>query len=125
MMKRMKKLAAILLALSMVFALAACSGGGGGSADNSPAGDNSEQPASQPGGDETPSGGGDVELASEITLWTYPIGNWGNEATVNELTAAFEAATGIKVNVEYLDYTNGDDSVNTAIVGGTTPDLIM
>lgn len=32
---------------------------------------------------------------------------------------------GINVTVEYLDYTNGDDQVNTAIEGGQAPDLIM
>ena len=40
--------------------------------------------------------------AEEITLWTYPIGNWGNEETVKALTDAFTAETGIKVKVEYL-----------------------
>ena len=65
------------------------------------------------------------EVASEITLWTYPIGGWGNAETVDALMADFEAATGIKVNVEYLDYTNGDDQVNTALEGGAAPDLIM
>ena len=67
-------------------------------------------------------GGDDVE----ITLWTYPIGGWGTQATVDELIADFEAANpGIKVKVEYLDYTNGDDKVNTAIEGNAAPDLIM
>ena len=62
----------------------------------------------------------------EISLWTYPIGGWGNQDTVNGLISAFEAANpGIKVTVEYLDYTNGDDKVNTAIEGGAAPDLIM
>ena len=62
----------------------------------------------------------------EITLWTYPIGGWGNQATVDALIADFEAANpGIKVKVEFLDYTNGDDKVNTAIEGGAAPDLIM
>ena len=32
------------------------------------------------------SGGEDVE----ITLWTYPIGGWGNQATVDTLIADFE-----------------------------------
>ena len=27
--------------------------------------------------------------------------------------------------MEYLDYTNGDDQVNTALEGGSAPDLIM
>ena len=61
-----------------------------------------------------------------ISLWTYPIGGWGNQETVQTLIDAFEAANpGITVTVEFLDYTNGDDQVNTAIEGGTAPDLIM
>ena len=119
----MKKYLAILLALCMVFSLAACGGGGETNESNPPSG-GSNPPASQP-----PQGGGEgeggVEPASEITLWTYPIGNWGNEEVVNGLTAAFEAETGIHVVVEYLDYTNGDDKTNTAITSGGTPDLIM
>ena len=65
------------------------------------------------------------EAATEITLWTYPIGNWGDEATVSELTAAFTAETGIAVKVEYLTYADGDDKVNTAITANQAPDLIM
>ena len=42
--------------------------------------------------------------ASEITLWTYPIGKWGDEATVKALTDAFTAETGIAVKVDYLAY---------------------
>lgn len=66
-----------------------------------------------------------AEPAKEITLWTYPIGAWGNAEAVEALMSDFEAATGIKVTVEYLDYTNGDDQVNTAIEGGAAPDLVM
>ena len=66
-----------------------------------------------------------AEPAKEITLWTYPIGQWGNAEAVEALMADFEAATGIKVTVEYLDYTNGDDQVNTALEGGAAPDLVM
>ncbi|MCR5090612.1 MAG: extracellular solute-binding protein [Oscillospiraceae bacterium] len=62
----------------------------------------------------------------EITLWTYPIGGWGNSDTVGAMVEEFEAANpGIKVTVEYLDYTNGDDQVNTALEGNAAPDLIM
>ena len=62
----------------------------------------------------------------EITLWTYPIGGWGDQATVNTLIKGFEAANpGIKVKVEYLTYSDGDDKVNTAIEGNKAPDLIM
>ena len=91
----MKKIIAMILALMMVLSLAACT------VENS-----SEQ--------------------VEITLWTYPIGGWGNQATIDALIADFEAANpSIKVKVEFLDYTNGDDKVNTAIEGNAAPDIIM
>ena len=62
----------------------------------------------------------------EITLWTYPIGSWGNAETVDGIIASFnEAHPEIKVTVQYLDYTSGDDQVTTAIEAGTTPDIIM
>lgn len=67
----------------------------------------------------------EVAPADTLTLWTYPIGSWGNAEVVEGLMAEFEAATGIKVTVEYLDYTNGDDQVNTALEGNAAPDLIM
>ena len=100
----MKKLIAMLLALVMVLGLCACSV--------------SETTPTEPTD-------GAQTATTEISLWTYPIGGWGNQDIVNALTAAFEAATGIKVTVEYLDYQNGDDKVNTAIEGGAAPDLIM
>jgi multiple sugar transport system substrate-binding protein len=53
-----------------------------------------------------------------ITLWTYPIGKWGDEASVKKLTDAFTADTGISVTVEYLTYKDGDDKVNTALSAG-------
>lgn len=31
----------------------------------------------------------------------------------------------INVTVEYLDYTNGDDQINTAIEGGQAPDIVL
>ena len=64
--------------------------------------------------------------STSIKLWTYPIGGWGNDETVQGLVSSFNAKyPDIKVTVEYLDYTNGDDQVNTAIEGGSAPDLIM
>ena len=67
-----------------------------------------------------------AEDVTEISLWTYPIGKWVDEATVSALLADFHAAhPEIHVTVEYLDYTNGDDKVNTAIEGNAAPDIIM
>ena len=111
----MKKLIAMLLALVMVVGLCACT---------------VEKPVetTAPAAQETNPVETNAPAAEnvEISLWTYPIGGWGNQDTVNGLISAFEAANpGIKVSVEYLDYTNGDDKVNTAIEGGAAPDLIM
>ena len=119
-----KKFLALLLALVMTLALVACGGGNDTPANNdTPAQTNDPAPAENttPDPEPAPAPAG----ASEITLWTYPIGNWGDEAVVKGLTDAFTAETGIKVSVEYLDYTNGDDKVNTAITANAAPDLIM
>ena len=60
--------------------------------------------------------------AQDITLWTYPVGNWGNAESVQALIDKFnEVYPDIHVTVELLDYTNGDDQVNTAIEGGQAP----
>ncbi len=72
--------------------------------------------------------GASAQAAAEtqsISLWTYPIGDWGNEEAVKALTDAFTAETGIEVEVQYLTYTDGDDKVNTALSAGQAPDLIM
>ncbi len=92
----MKKLFAILLVLVMVLGMTACT-------------------VEQGGGEKV-----------EISLWTYPIGNWGNQQTVNALIANFNKQyPNITVKVEYLTYTDGDDKVNTAIEGKKAPDIIM
>ena len=120
---KMKKILAMLLAMAMAMALAAC---GGKNASAPSGGNNAGQsgeatpPADDGGKDEAPAASG-----GELTLWTYPIGDWGTEATVKTLTDAFTAETGISVKVEYLAYADGDDKVNTAITAKSTPDLIM
>lgn len=66
------------------------------------------------------------EAVTEITLWTYPVGNWGDAEAVGGLIDSFhEAHPEIHVSVEYVDYTNGDDQVNTAIEGNAAPDVIL
>ena len=66
------------------------------------------------------------DMTTEITLWTFQVGDWGNDAKVAEIIADFNAVhPNIKVKVEYLDYTNGDTQVTTAIEAKTTPDIIF
>ena len=114
----MKKYIALLLALIMVLSMAACS------VEKAPE-------TTEPKTETQPAGTTPVETEPaaevvEISLWTYPIGKWVDEATVAALIADFNAVyPNIKVNVEYLDYTNGDDKVNTAIEGNQAPDIIM
>ena len=111
----MKKLIAMLLALVMVVGLCACT------VEKAPETTAPAAPAESTPNESTPS----AENV-EISLWTYPIGNWVDEATVASLIADFNAVyPNITVKVEYLDYTNGDDKVNTAIEGNQAPDIIM
>ena len=115
----MKKIVALLLALVMVLSLGACS------VEKTA---ETQAPETQPAATEgtqaaAPEAAGDPV---EISLWTYPIGKWTDEATVSALLGDFNAAyPNITVKVEYLDYTNGDDKVNTAIEGGQAPDIVM
>ncbi|MBS6396343.1 MAG: extracellular solute-binding protein [Clostridiales bacterium] len=117
--KTISKILAVALTFAMVLGTAAC-----GSKETA------EAPAETPAETEAPA---ESEAPAEttadavdITLWTYPIGNWGDQATVDALIEKFEAANqGINVTVEYLDYTNGDDQINTAIEGGQAPDMVM
>ena len=62
----------------------------------------------------------------EISLWTYPIGDWGKPEVVSEIIAKFnEKYPNITVTHQLLDYSNGDAQVNTAMEGGTVGDIIM
>lgn len=119
----MKKQLSLLLAAGMAAGLLAGCGGTDSSSAAS-GGTSSSEAASATA--ETTAGAAGSDLTADITLWTYPIGNWGNDEAVQELLGDFNAAyPNISVSVEYLDYTNGDDQVNTAIEGGAAPDLVM
>lgn len=122
----MKKLIALVLAGVMTFSLAAC--GSSKPAAETPAAAPAETKAeatdtvAEPAADAS----GDEALAADITLWTYPIGKFQDAATVDGFIASFnQIYPDIKVSVEYLDYTSGDDQVTAAIEAGTTPDIIM
>ena len=112
----MKKIIALLLALAMVLSLAACSVE---TVEEAPA---TEAPKADAPAATEAAGPAPVE----ISLWTFPVGQWGDEATVNGWISAFNAKyPHITVNVEYLDYTSGDDKISTAIEGGQAPNLIF
>lgn len=127
MKKTMKKLFALGLSLAMVLSLAAC--GSSPKETQQPADDGGAAQTQDSVQAETPAedaSESSADVSASITLWTYPIGNWGDSATVDSLIASFNAVyPGITVTVEYLDYTNGDDQVNTAIEGGQAPDIVM
>lgn len=114
---KLKRVLALGLSAAMALSLAACSSGTTGE---------TKAPETQPVTETKPAdNGGGSAAATEITLWTYPIGNWGKEDAVKALTDAFKADTGISVKVEYLAYADGDDKVNAAIAAKSAPDLVM
>ena len=63
---------------------------------------------------------------TELTLWTFPIGNWGNPTSVGSMLADFHKEyPDIHVSVEYLSYDTGDEKINQAASDGCMPDLIL
>ena len=120
----MKKQVSAILAASMAASMLVACGGSTSSAATSTATAESTSTASSEAAPAESTA--DAGQAADITLWTYPIGKWGDSESVDALLADFNAQyPDIHVTVEYLDYTNGDDQVNTAIEGGSAPDLVM
>ena len=114
---RMKKLLALLLALCMVFALAACSNNEGETQSENPA------PASEPAGEDTQEPTGE---AVEITMWPFNIGGFTDAAAWDELVAAFnEQYPNVKVTITPINYQDGDQKLTGAITGGTAPDIVF
>ena len=120
----MKKQLSLLLAAGMAASLlAGCGGGTSSTATDSSSASTATSTAEATAESTTASGDG---LTADITMWTYPIGKFGDAETVNSIISKFqETNPGINVTVEYLDYTNGDDQVTAAIEAGTTPDIVM
>ncbi len=62
----------------------------------------------------------------ELSLWTYPVGGWGNKGRVSNLVAGFQKEhPEIRLSVLSVDYNTGDAEVEEAIAQGKTPDLIF
>ena len=95
----MKKLLALLLALLMLLSLAGC--------------------GKQAQKDEE-------HAVIELTLWTFPAGDWGDPAAVETLLTQFNSVyPDIHVTVQCLDEATGDDKLSTAVDGGVSPDILL
>lgn len=123
-MKNMKKFLALAMAACMTVGMAACGGNNTADTTGNTTGTNTNantDTADEAGDAQEQESGG----ATEITLWTFPVGDWGG-AYVDEVIAAFnESYPDVSVNVEYLDYTSGDDQLTAAIEAGTAPDILL
>ena len=109
----MKKFIAMLLALVMVLALAAC-----GAEPAAP-----EQPAA-PAAPAAEAPKGEAPAAEPVTI-TYCNfnANGGQEGTLDEMVAAFEKEyPNIKVEVETIAYDDYFTQMQTRVAGGTAPD---
>lgn len=100
----MKKKSLLITVLLAAWLLSACAGGDPRASEST--------------------GGGQREV--EITLWTFPVGNWGNPTSVASLLAGFHKQhPNIHVTVEYLTYDTGDARIEQAIADGAVPDLVF
>lgn len=117
-----KKLLAALLALAMVFALAACGGNTGGQETQNPGGGetNTQAPDDQGGGDENPpapANGGTIMWLSNLTSGTQ------YDAAVN-YAKAICAKLGYNFQVVYADGFNDPAGNLSAVQTGMTSDVV-
>lgn len=102
----------LVLVFLLCISLTACQDSPGGKASDS-----------RTEGQEPPDGAFQTEPAPvEISLWTYPIGNWSNSTVIASLLADFNKQyPHIRVSVKYLDYNTGDSLIEEAISRGEAP----
>ncbi len=141
MRRRTAWMAAVCLLAACV--LGACSGGNGNG------GSTAQEGAGSPAGDAQISGGqnqdsqgtngesGQTDVSGsangndaaekvELTLWTYPVGNWGSQSSVSSLLSGFHREyPQYHITVKCLDYTTGDAEIEEAIEFGQLPDLVL
>ncbi len=106
----MRRTLAFMMVLALILGLTAC----GGSAP-APAEEEADQASPQ-----------QEQQQVELTLWTYPVGGWGNSGTLSSLLAAFHREyPDIRVSVKVVSYEEGDSSIDEAAENGSLPDLVM
>lgn len=80
------------------------------------------------GGNHVPEAAGEPaeQAPVAITLWVFPVGNWGNPTAVSSLLSGFHKQyPDINVTVEYLSYENGDEKIAQAVAEGKAPDMVL
>lgn len=100
----MKKFLALMLALAMIFALAACG----------------QEPAAAPA---TAAPASDDAAPAELTIWVEKV--FSDDAN-NSMQMAFDryqAETGVKLNVEFVNSSDFMTKLSAAVEAGTTPDI--
>ncbi len=114
--------AACLLAAAM---LGGCAGAGGAGGESG-ASELSAEPELSGEQNGEPSGADGAGTQTELTLWTYPVGNWGSQSSVSSLLSGFHRAyPQYHVTVRFLDYQTGDAEIEKAVETGTLPDLVL
>lgn len=131
----MKKMLALLLAVCLTASFAACEAPSGNKGGKAYGGTDGGGTAGEPNGsaakDEKADASSDALEDSkgkeiEISLWTYPVGNWGNPVVVAGLISDFmQKYPKILVSVKYLDYISGDEEIARAVEAGEAPDLVL
>lgn len=102
-----RRIAAAVLAVIMTLSMTACGSGQTAATENT--GEAAEE-----------------EIAADISLWTFPVGSWGDAAAVEQIISGFNREyPKIRVSVEYLDYAEGDNKIQTARAEGKGPDIIL
>lgn len=104
----MKKLSALIGLLLSAALLSSCNGG--------------LQMTEPSGSIDGPGPSADIEL----TLWTFPVGNWGNPTAASAILTSFHREyPNIHISLKCLDYDTGDEQVSQAVQDGCAPDLIL
>lgn len=123
---KMKKILAGAVAAAMALSLAACGGGGTTSGSGAGSSGAANSGAASSGGSSSTNEPAGSDLTASLKLATYPVGDMTNEAVVKDLIADFNKVyPNVKIEPMYLDYSNGDQTVNGMIEGNAAPDLIF